>query len=195
MDGYEGDTCAVDTNECDDSPCMHSGVCSDSNGDASIAVGAFQCACLTGWTGATCSDGHLDTIAAFFGLDMATGDCAPLESAVAVVQDTWCAPGAESSNYCPSGCNADECDSAPCANGGQCFDGAGVYLCLCTEGFRGDNCADDEFVCESGNYFPTGTEDCNPCAAGTVDDDFDASTPCVACGCLLYTSPSPRDRG
>ncbi len=33
-----------------------------------------------------------------------------------------------------------ECDSNPCQNGGQCFDGVNGYLCVCRPGWTGPNC-------------------------------------------------------
>ena len=34
----------------------------------------------------------------------------------------------------------DECVSLPCQNNGTCVDGEGVYTCICTSGFTGDQC-------------------------------------------------------
>ena len=38
----------------------------------------------------------------------------------------------------------DECESAPCSNGGTCLDGIGGYMCLCRAGYTGDNCRQGE---------------------------------------------------
>ena len=151
--GYEGPTCAVDTNECAVQPCLHSGTCSESSTDAGVEVGSFQCACLVGWSGATCAESQLAAVSEYYGLAMSTAsDCASVEAGVTAIQDMACIGGAEWSNYCPQGCSANECDSQPCANGGLCFDGEGEYLCICTEDYRGENCEVDAFVCAPGSY-------------------------------------------
>ena len=98
------------------------------------------------------------------------------------IQDMACVGGAEWSNYCPQGCSANECESQPCANDGLCFDGEGEYLCICTEGYRGENCELDAFVCAAGSYVTPGTEICTPCEAGSADTDYNPATPCAACG-------------
>ena len=48
-DGYSGDTCETDVNECDPNPCANGGVCHDK-------VAAFECECAAGWTGDTCAE-------------------------------------------------------------------------------------------------------------------------------------------
>ncbi|PKN54979.1 MAG: hypothetical protein CVU56_23710 [Deltaproteobacteria bacterium HGW-Deltaproteobacteria-14] len=47
--GYEGATCAVNTDDCAPNPCLNGGTCSD-------GVASFSCACTAGWTGATCAE-------------------------------------------------------------------------------------------------------------------------------------------
>ena len=34
----------------------------------------------------------------------------------------------------------DECELAPCLNGGTCYDGAGTFQCQCSAGWTGDTC-------------------------------------------------------
>ena len=36
--------------------------------------------------------------------------------------------------------DVDECLSSPCANGGQCMDRRGGYLCRCPSGYKGTHC-------------------------------------------------------
>ncbi len=53
----------------------------------------------------------------------------------------YCGDGAvDEDEQCDAGDAADECESAPCQNGGVCFDGHGEYHCQCGEGFTGDTC-------------------------------------------------------
>ena len=108
--GWEGPTCAVDTNECAVQPCEHSGTCSDSSTDTSVSIGSFQCACLVGWSGDTCAESNLGAVAAFYGLTMSpVSNCPSVEAGVSAIQDMACIAGMEWSNYCPQGCSAHEC--------------------------------------------------------------------------------------
>ena len=53
----------------------------------------------------------------------------------------YCGDGAvDDDEQCDAGDSADECESAPCQNGGVCFDGHGEYHCQCVDGFTGDAC-------------------------------------------------------
>ena len=45
--GYTGDRCELEYNECESSPCVNGGTCTD-------RVGGFECACGRGYTGSTC---------------------------------------------------------------------------------------------------------------------------------------------
>ena len=53
----------------------------------------------------------------------------------------YCGDGnVDDDEQCDAGDAADECESAPCQNGGVCFDGHGEYHCQCVDGFTGDAC-------------------------------------------------------
>ena len=36
--------------------------------------------------------------------------------------------------------NINECASGPCQSGGTCVDNVNGYICLCSDGYRGDSC-------------------------------------------------------
>ena len=42
-DGYTGENCSVNINDCSPQPCMNNGTCSD-------MVNGFNCTCITGYT-------------------------------------------------------------------------------------------------------------------------------------------------
>jgi len=42
--------------------------------------------------------------------------------------------------YCDVVSDIDECVSAPCQNGGQCYNELNQYSCTCEPGFVGTNC-------------------------------------------------------
>ena len=46
VDGYEGDSCEIDINECSDNPCTN-GICID-------LVNMYECNCTAGYTGVNC---------------------------------------------------------------------------------------------------------------------------------------------
>ena len=47
MAGYTGFQCQLEINECESSPCLNGGTCTDH-------IGSFSCACGRGYTGQTC---------------------------------------------------------------------------------------------------------------------------------------------
>lgn len=51
-DGYEGDNCQTDSDDCDPSPCHNGGSCTD-------IVNGYVCSCVDGYTGDTCGVGEL----------------------------------------------------------------------------------------------------------------------------------------
>jgi hypothetical protein len=46
--------------------------------------------------------------------------------------------------------NINECESAPCLNGGTCNDMVAGYECKCPDGIRGEQCEIDDDDCASG---------------------------------------------
>ncbi|KAI8500609.1 hypothetical protein Bbelb_214270 [Branchiostoma belcheri] len=47
LDGYEGDFCEIDIDECASNPCQHSGICQH-------GINSYSCSCLAGFQGANC---------------------------------------------------------------------------------------------------------------------------------------------
>ena len=45
--------------------------------------------------------------------------------------------------------NIDDCESTPCANGGQCIDDVADYSCVCEQGYTGKNCQHKIDYCDS----------------------------------------------
>lgn len=107
--------------ECFLNPCQNKGTCEE--------VGAgYVCTCMPGFTGKT--PDRLNCCSCSY-----CKQCC--YSAV-----TWLIFSLESAcEFCPSGakCEIDinECDSAPCQNGGLCKDGMGDFQCQCKPGFLG----------------------------------------------------------
>ena len=135
-DGWIGPNCEVDHDECAQSPCQNSGICSDSTSTMTnstnstnltnsnftgstrlgvVAVGQFHCDCALGWGGETCES------------------------------------------------DVDECASAPCQNGGSCSESTtsavavGRFACACTGGWENVTCAEDVDECLADNCHSAAT--------------------------------------
>ena len=165
-DGFRGDTCQIDFNDCEPNPCQNAGICVD-------GTDTSYCDCAAGWEGATCtlnvddcaespcknggtcSDG-VDSFtcncpSGFRGdsCEVAFGSCEPNPCQN---QGSCQSEGETSFCSCPAGwdgatCqhNIDDCNPNPCENFGSCVDGIASHTCTCAEGFTGENCADTTF--------------------------------------------------
>lgn len=49
VDGYTGNTCAEDIDECSSNPCVNSGECEN-------LINSYQCKCLNGFNGVNCEE-------------------------------------------------------------------------------------------------------------------------------------------
>lgn len=49
MLGFAGDQCEYEYNECESSPCLHGGTCTDH-------IGSYSCSCGRGFTGKRCEE-------------------------------------------------------------------------------------------------------------------------------------------
>ena len=159
--GYTGETCAVNVDDCEGAPCQNGGACVD-------GVASFSCECAAGFTGTTCGINIDDCVdepcqnfsecvdgvngytcecePGFEGQNCETdiNECAPepcLNGAECLdIQDGYlceCLPGFDGLN-CEV--NIDDCAGSPCVNGGICVDGVDTFTCLCPAGFTGELC-------------------------------------------------------
>lgn len=165
-EGYEGDDCEVDIDDCDPDPCEHGGTCLD-------AVAGFACDCSTapGWQGARCEEDSPDCGAETCGHGTCTEgepgtgehscECdAGWEGESCSIVTDLCTPNpcehggactmgdpGEQSCECAAGyegdrceTNVDDCTPNPCLNGGSCTDGVDAFTCSCPEGWSGETC-------------------------------------------------------
>ncbi|CAH0724859.1 unnamed protein product, partial [Brenthis ino] len=130
--GYTGDRCELEYNECESSPCVNGGTCTD-------RVGGFECACGRGYTGNTCQSK----------VDLCLSN--PCQT------PRYCVDrGNTYTCECPNGYGGDEChisassvcDNNPCAHGGTCWSGVDSYYCSCRPGYTGRLCEED-FILET----------------------------------------------
>ncbi|XP_045491219.1 neurogenic locus notch homolog protein 1 isoform X1 [Colias croceus] len=129
--GYTGDRCELEYNECESSPCVNGGTCTDQ-------VGGFTCACDRGYTGPMCQ----------FKVDL----CSPNPCS----EQRYCVDHGNSyACECPRGFVGEEChipatsicDNNPCAHGGTCWSGVDSFYCSCRPGYTGRLCEED-FILE-----------------------------------------------
>ncbi|XP_041377007.1 slit homolog 3 protein-like [Gigantopelta aegis] len=139
LNGYIGNNCETDINECDPNPCQY-GKCQDGQGD-------YTCVCENGFTGKNCSV-NID-------------ECANHPCGIGGVcidgvarYHCLCDPG-----FSGATCeiNVDECASNPCKNGGFCLDDVNSFFCACPPGYTGELCDKDFDECQAAN----------PCLYGT----------------------------
>jgi hypothetical protein len=153
-DGYEGETCEVDIDECADSPCLNGGTCTD-------GVAAFSCACADGYEGANC-EVDIDECAA--APCLSGGTCTDGVASFSCTCDAGYTGGGGNTP-----CNVDhddDCASIDCG-AGTCIDlGVLSYMCECDAGYTaGANtlCVEEEDDCD-GTACPT---DCQGVVGGT----------------------------
>ena len=159
----------VDVDECGSSPCANSGECRDSLSHDYMAMGHYQCVCVTGWTGESCGV-DVDECAV-------SAPCQNGGTCVNQLGDAYscqCGQGFLGTNC---GDNYDECVSSPCQNGGFCsnqLDGTS-YDCHCNAGYAGDDCAIDVDECGSSPCLNGGlcSSSRNSYSCFCVDERFD----------------------
>jgi hypothetical protein len=52
--GYYGENCDLDVDECASAPCINAANCLDSGELRTVAINAYRCACLSGFSGDRC---------------------------------------------------------------------------------------------------------------------------------------------
>ena len=132
-DGYVGEFCEVNTDECSSNPCMNGATCRDQ-------VGGYVCDCRSGWAGERCENaiGKCD-------LD----PCKNEAECINLFQDFFC--------VCPKGTDGKSCENAPnrcvgdpCINGGICHDVGSNMTCFCKPEFTGIGCQYEYDACAAG---------------------------------------------
>ncbi|XP_024236984.1 neurogenic locus notch homolog protein 1 isoform X1 [Oncorhynchus tshawytscha] len=139
-EGWQGQTCEIDINECVKSPCRSGATCHN-------MVGSYRCSCRPGYTGQKCET-DID-------------DCKPNPcSNGGLCRDgvdsfvCTCLPGFRGGR-CEHDIN--ECESNPCKNGANCTDCVNSYTCTCPPGFSGINCENNTPDCTESSCFNGGT--------------------------------------
>lgn len=122
---FTGLTCAVDTDPCASSPCLYGGRCKIVPGGSD-----YTCDCVgTSLTGKRCE----------FGRYCSPNPC--VHSGICEEGNTG--PICKCQGFAGERCEIDvnECDAAPCVNGGTCVNEVGAYRCICPPSMTGVNCA------------------------------------------------------
>ncbi|XP_044124952.1 protein crumbs homolog 2-like [Bufo gargarizans] len=168
--GFVGETCDIDILECASDPCMNNATCQD-------RIKGYICLCWAGYTGYHC-ELDIDECAdrpclhdslcmersneTFYGSQPEFSIDFSYESAAGYV--CRCRPGFTGENC---SVNIDECNSAPCHNGGSCVDLINGFICQCAAGYTGVLCTINIDDCES-----------NPCENGATCKDGVADYTC-----------------
>uniref|UniRef100_A0A8D3EDP2 Delta-like protein n=1 Tax=Scophthalmus maximus TaxID=52904 RepID=A0A8D3EDP2_SCOMX len=161
--GYRGDACLYKqlNGECNFShPCQNGGQCFNLAAD-------YVCKCPEDYEGRNCSRlrDHCRTSPCKV-IDSCTVAVASNSTAsgVRLISSNVCGPhgrcrghaGGQFSCECAEGftgtyCheNINDCESAPCLNGGTCIDGVRQYQCVCAEGWDGPACLHNVDDCSS----------------------------------------------
>ncbi|XP_033745618.1 delta-like protein B [Pecten maximus] len=130
-DGWTGDRCQTDVNECEHNPCLHSGTCHNINGN-------YTCHCSDGWTGHICDNdiNECQNNPCDHG-----GTCNNVNGSYTChCSDGW------TGHICDNDVN--ECQIYPCQHGGTCNNINGNYTCQCATGWAGWHCDRDVNECE-----------------------------------------------
>jgi len=132
-DGYEGERCQTNIDDCATNPCRNGGQCQD-------LVGDFKCTCPIGWVGKRCEEDEKKC-------DQST--CENNALCVDLFQDFFCA--------CPSGTDGKRCETSPqrcigdpCMNGGACRDLGYSLNCSCSKDYTGIGCQYEYDACAAG---------------------------------------------
>uniref|UniRef100_A0A3B4Z5A1 Delta-like protein n=1 Tax=Stegastes partitus TaxID=144197 RepID=A0A3B4Z5A1_9TELE len=158
--GFSGSRCQLDIDYCLHSPCQNGGECFNLAAD-------YVCKCPEDYEGKNCSrlKDHCRTTPCKV-IDSCTVAVASnsTPTGVRLISSNVCGPhgrcrshgGGQFSCECEEGftgtyCheNINDCESAPCLNGGTCIDKVSQYQCVCAEGWDGPTCQNNIDDCSS----------------------------------------------
>ncbi|XP_033480646.2 protein jagged-1a isoform X1 [Epinephelus lanceolatus] len=158
--GFSGSRCQLDIDYCLHSPCLNGGRCFNLASD-------YVCKCPEDFEGKNCSHlkDHCRTTPCKV-IDSCTVAVASNSTAggVRLISSNVCGPhgrcrsqaGGQFSCECEEGftgtyCheNINDCESAPCLNGGTCIDKVSQYQCICADGWDGPTCQNNVDDCSS----------------------------------------------
>ena len=132
-DGFVGEFCQTNVDDCASSPCRNGGSCQD-------LVGDFECLCPEGWEGKQCENDEQKCV---------ESTCENNALCINLFQDFFCA--------CPSGTDGKRCETAPkrcigdpCMNGGACKDLGFALNCSCSRDYTGVGCEYEYDACAAG---------------------------------------------
>uniref|UniRef100_A0A8C9TA92 Notch receptor 2 n=1 Tax=Scleropages formosus TaxID=113540 RepID=A0A8C9TA92_SCLFO len=140
VQGWMGQHCEQEIDECGTNPCQNRGHCITSQG-------SYQCKCEPGYSGINC--------------EVNIDDCTPnpclnggscLDGVGGYSCD--CQPGFEGER-CETEVN--ECLSNPCRNNGKCNDYVNSYSCKCPPGYNGIHCEHNIPECTESSCLNNGT--------------------------------------
>uniref|UniRef100_A0A3P9MGT0 Delta-like protein n=1 Tax=Oryzias latipes TaxID=8090 RepID=A0A3P9MGT0_ORYLA len=158
--GFSGRRCQLDIDFCLDSPCLNGGQCFNSVDD-------YICECPEDYEGKNCSRlrDHCLTASCKV-IDSCTVAVASnsTPSGVRLITSSVCRPHGQcqshangqfscrceegfSGTYCHE--NINDCEIAPCLNGGTCIDEVSRYRCICPKGWEGPTCENNIDDCSS----------------------------------------------
>jgi len=127
-DGWEGQFCGDDLDECASDPCQNGGECKQ------LLPPGYTCVCTDAWYGEHCEiEVFVDPCESNPCHEDATCQTLFNEESYKCI----CAEGYDGETCQDS---IDDCSSSPCQNGATCTDGHMEYTCECTEEFEGDHC-------------------------------------------------------
>eukprot|EP01050_Picozoa_sp_SAG11_P021697 SAG11_NODE_3916_length_2150_cov_1.076060_2_plen_268_part_00 len=135
-DGYSGDNCDVDLDDCASTPCAFGAVCADAG-----AGYGYHCYCADGFLGPDCEQESDECGSSPCSCDAVCSDN--------LDQYTCTCPPGWTGETCSDA--VDACASGPCMHGGACMTQLNQYTCDCVVkgGWGGENCESDINECYS----------------------------------------------